>query len=482
MKYNSMKRNSIKMTMKKFIGRKNELKTLQSMFEADGFQMAVIYGRRRIGKSTLIREFIKDKHAVYFTATRAGLNANVEALGRAVLTVLAPDMNSLAFPGVDELLTFIGERCRQQRTIIVIDELSYFAEADKSFLSYMQKYIDEQWIYGQMMLIVCGSSVSFMEDEVLSEKSPLFGRRTGQIKLDAFDYLEAAEFVSGYSPEDKALCYGVTGGIAKYLSLIDDKLSIDDNIKQQFFSKTGYLYEEANNLLTQEFRNVSTYNDIITAIATGSDRINEIADKTHNDSTVVSHAAANLITTGIVEKQLAITNESNKRKVLYVLRDGMFRFWYKFVPNAMSLIELGLGDRYYDNVVKARLSEYMGSIFEDMCRYYTLRHGANGDFGCFITETGRWWGSDPKKKETTDIDVVGLDKLTKQAVLGECKYKNEPADKSVYDALTARNGLIDNSYSVCRYLLFSKSGFTDWVRDKAAEDSGLGLIELKDMY
>lgn len=470
------------MTMKKFIGRKNELKTLQSMYDVDGFQMAVIYGRRRIGKSTLIREFIKDKPAVYFTATKAGFSANIEALGRAVLSVLAPQMGSLAFPGTDELLTFMGDRCRDKRTVIVIDELPYLAEADKGFLSYLQKYIDEQWIHGQMMLIVCGSSVSFMEDEVLSEKSPLFGRRTGQIRLEAFDYLEAAEFVTNYSCEDKALCYGVTGGIAKYLSLINDELSMDDNIKQQFFSRTGYLYEEAGNLLTQEFRNVSTYNDIITAIAAGSNRINEIADKTHNDPTIISHAVANLITTGIVEKQLAITNESNKRKVLYVLKDGMFRFWYKFIPEAVSLIELGRGDRYYDNVVKPKLSEYMGSVFEDMCRYYTLCHGADGDFGCFITEVGRWWGSDPKKKETTDIDVVGLDKLTKQAVLGECKYKNDPIDKSVYEALTARDELIDKAYTTCRYLLFSKSGFTEWVQSEAQDNDKLSLIDIEDMY
>lgn len=467
--------------MHKFIGRKAELQTLENMYHSSGFQMVVIYGRRRIGKSTLIKEFIKDKRAVYYTATKTGISKNIELWGKQALETLAPDMNQLTFKNADDLLTFLGKNSEEERCIVVIDELPYLAEADKSILSVLQKMIDNQWINGQMLLILCGSSISFMENEVLGEKSPVFGRRTAQIRLEPFRYPEAAEFVPSYSYEEKAICFGITGGTAKYLSMLDDSKSLDENIIQLFFTKAGYLYEETSNLLTQEFRNVSTYNDIITEIASGSNKVNEISDKTHLEQTVVSHALQNLIATGIVVREKAITDESNKKKVQYNLKDNMFRFWYKFVPDGMGAIELDRGEFYYYNVVKPRLPEFMGSVFEDMCKYFTLFSGLSGRLNCFVTTVGKWWGTDPVKRETTDIDVVGLDKMSKKAVLGECKFRNEPIDKKIYEELLEKNGLIAKEYTVVQYLFFAKGGFTDWVTEHA-EDDLVKLVGLEELY
>nr|WP_300884450.1 ATP-binding protein [uncultured Schaedlerella sp.] len=467
--------------MEKFIGRKNELDALEKLYNTPGFQMTVIYGRRRIGKSTLIKEFIKEKKAVFFTATRAGIHRNLELLGKQALEVLAPAVGALAFENMDALFSFIGDSCQEERTIIVIDEFPYLAEADGSILSVLQNYIDNQWLNGQMDLILCGSSVSFMENEVLSEKSPLFGRRTSQIKLEPFQYLDAAEFVPGYSREEQAICYGVTGGVAKYLSLFDDSKSLDENIITQFFTKSGYLYEETNNLLTQEFRNVSSYSDIIEAISSGANRLNEISDKTHIAQTAVSHALSNLITTGIVVRETAATDEKNKKKVQYNLKDNMFRFWYKYVPNGIGAIELDKGELYYQNAVKPRIAEYMGNVFEEMCRFYTLHSGIMGRLNCYVTTVGKWWGTNPGKRMQTDIDIVGLDKMSKKAVLGECKFKNEPVDKKIYEDLMDRNGLISREYMIVQYLLFSKSGFSEWVRENT-DPSLVKKITLQEMY
>lgn len=467
--------------MHKFIGRKAELQSLDRMYYASGFQMSVIYGRRRVGKSTLIKEFIKDKKAVYYTASKAGINKNIELWGKQALEALAPDMKQLTFQNIDDLLGFLGKNSENERTVIVIDELPYLVETDKSILSVLQNYIDNQWMNGQMFLIICGSSISFMENEVLSEKSPIFGRRTSQIKLEAFNYLEASEFVPGYSYAEKAICFGVTGGMAKYLSMLDESKSLDENIIQLFFTKTGYLYEEANNLLTQEFRNVSTYNDIIFAIALGSNKINEISDKTHLEQSTVVHALQNLIATGIVLKEKAITDEANKKKIQYALKDNMFKFWYKFVPEGLGAIELERGDIYYMNVVKPKLSEFMGSVFEDMCKHYTLLSGIDGKLNCFTTSVGRWWGTDPRKREPMDIDIVGLDKMSGKAILGECKFRNEPIDKKIYEGLLDKNGLISKEYTVVQYILFSKSGFTDWVVEHAKKDS-VKIVGLEEMY
>lgn len=443
--------------------------------------MTVIYGRRRIGKSTLIKEFIKNKRAVYYTATKAGINKNIELWGKQALAVLAPEMNTLSFQTINDLLDFLGKHSERERTVIVIDELPYLADADKSVLSVLQNYIDNHWMHGQMFLILCGSSVSFMENEVLSEKSPIFGRRTSQIKLDAFDYLESAEFVPAYSYEEKAVCFGVTGGVAKYLSMLDDAKSLDENIIQLFFRKTGYLYEEPNNLLMQEFRNVGTYNDIIGAIASGANKVNEIADKAHVEQSVAVHALQNLIATGIVLKEKAVTDEANKKKVQYILKDSMFKFWYQFVPDGMGAIELDRGEIFYQNVVKPKISEFMGSVFEQICRHYTLICGVTGKLDYFVTTVGSWWGTHPGKHVTTDIDIVGLDKIAKKAVLGECKYRKEPIDRKVYEELLEKDGLISKEYETVQYLLFSKSGFTEWVKDHS-DKNRMRLIDLKELY
>lgn len=467
--------------MKEFIGRQRELDALDSICKKEGFQMMVLYGRRRVGKSTLLQKFIEGKKSIFYTAVRSSSQRNLKLLSDYVVEALAPEMQGISFDSYEQLFHWIGEKARNERIIFIIDEFPYMAEQDKSLTSVLQKYIDRDWIKGNMFFILSGSSISFMEDEVLSEKSPLFGRRTSQLKLKAFNYREAAEFVPKYSFEDKAVVYGVTGGIAKYLAMFDDGLSLDDNLKKLFFSDTGYLYEEPNNLLTQEFKNVALYNAIIEAVASGRNRIVTIADLTHMDKTQVSHAVANLVSTGILSKDYAITDESNKRKVQYVLADNMFRFWYQFVSPGVSMIDYGRGDVYYENVVKNNIAHYMGSVFEDMCRYFTMDAGCTGELACMVMKVGKWWGTNPAKKEETDIDVVGIDTIGKQAVIGECKYKNELLDKSVFEQLEDRKDLLNKKYQVVQYLLFSKSGFSDWVKTNAKKKNIL-MVDLPRLY
>ena len=225
--------------MKEFIGRQRELDALDGICKKEGFQMMVLYGRRRVGKSTLLQKFIEGKKSIFYTAVRSSSQRNLKLLSDYVVAALAPEMQGISFDSYEQLFHWIGEKAKNERIIFIIDEFPYMAEQDKSLLSVLQKYIDREWITGNMFFILSGSSISFMEDEVLSEKSPLFGRRTSQLKLKAFNYREAAEFVPKYSFEDKAVVYGVTGGIAKYLAMFDDGLSLDDNLKNLFFSDTG---------------------------------------------------------------------------------------------------------------------------------------------------------------------------------------------------------------------------------------------------
>jgi AAA+ ATPase superfamily predicted ATPase len=326
-----------------------------------------------------------------------------------------------------------------------------------------------------------------MEKKVLSEKSPVFGRRDSQIKLDAFDYKDSALFVPAYTAEEKAICYGVTGGVAKYLALFDPEKSLDENIIRLFFQTDGYLFDETKNLLTQEFSDVTLVNNIIEQVADGSNTINLIAQKIHEKDTTVLYSLEKLIDVGLIERKRCITEEKNKKKTQYVLKDHMFKFWYQFIPKAISVIELGKGSVYYEKVVKPQLHFFMGSVFEEMCRYYTLSKGIEGTFGSFITETGTWWGVEPMKdaegkwhQQSADIDVVGISAIDKTAVIGECKFKKEKIDKEIYETLLRRSKLLSGTYAVTRLLLFSLSGFTKWFDD--AKLSNVELLTVEDMY
>ncbi len=470
-----------------FIGRERELASLKEFYDRDGIGMTVIYGRRRIGKSTLIAEFVRDKKNIFYTATKVGKARNLELFSRQVTDLFMPGVENISFHTTEAVFDFIDKNIGNDKVVLVIDELPYWAERDEALLSIMQKYIDTVWNDKNLKIILCGSALSFMEKKVLSEKSPLFGRRDSQIRLEAFNYLDAAKFVPDYSCEDKAICYGITGGVARYLSMIDPSKSIDENIARLFFRTDGYLYDETRNLLTQEFTDIAIVNNIIEQIASGENTLNTIAGKIGEKEPTVLYSLDKLTNVGLVEKKKCITDEKNKKKTQYVLKDYMFKFWYEFIPKATSVIEIGQGELYYQKAVKPVLHSFMGAVFEDMCRYYTLKQGIAGEYGCFLTSVGSWWGTENITDEngniraqSADIDVVAISEIDKKAVIGECKFKNEKIDKGIYETLTRRGKLIASKYKVSKYIFFSLSGYTDWFKDLRDED--VLLLTLDSLY
>lgn len=470
-----------------FIGRERELASLKEFYDRDGIGMTVIYGRRRIGKSTLIAEFVRDKKNIFYTATKVGKARNLELFSRQVTDLFMPGVENISFHTTEAVFDFIDKNIGNDKVVLVIDELPYWAERDEALLSIMQKYIDTVWNDKNLKIILCGSALSFMEKKVLSEKSPLFGRRDSQIRLEAFNYLDAAKFVPDYSCEDKAICYGITGGVARYLSMIDPSKSIDENIVRLFFRTDGYLYDETRNLLTQEFTDIAIVNNIIEQIASEENTLNTIAGKIGEKEPTVLYSLDKLINVGLIEKKKCITDEKNKKKTQYVLKDYMFKFWYEFIPKATSVIEMGQGELYYQKAVKPVLHSFMGAVFEDMCRYYTLKQGITGEYGCFLTSVGSWWGTENITDEngniraqSADIDVVAISDIDKKAVIGECKFKNEKIDKGIYETLIRRGTLIAAKYKVSKYIFFSLSGYTDWFKD--LKDDDVLLLTLESLY
>lgn len=454
-----------------FIGREKELKVLNNLYTSDKFEFAVIYGRRRVGKTALINEFIGDKKSIYFMGVESNSKQNLENFSKSIIEYSSGIVADTSFQSFQAALEYVFELSKNERLILVIDEYPYVARSSKSLASTLQMLIDKYKDTSKMMLILCGSSMSYMEDNVLAYKAPLYGRRTAQMKILPFDFEETCCCFKNFSAEDKALIYGIVGGTPQYLLQINDKLSVEDNIKNTYLNPTSFLFEEPTNLLKQEVREPAIYTAIITAIATGASRMSEISTKVGEDTNVCTSYIKNLINLGIVQKENPY-GEKNSRKSIYYIEDNMFRFWYRFVLENNSIIVRGAADRVYKRI-EPYLSNYMGKVFEDICTQYLWKLLLDGRCPVEFNSLGRWWGTDPVEKKQTEIDIMGVqDKDT--ALFGECKWTNEKIDLGVLDTLVKRSRLF--SYTNVHYYLFSKSGFTKGCFDVAEEMGNVTLV------
>ena len=455
-----------------FIGRERELNALDNLYKSDKFEFAVIYGRRRVGKTALINQFISDKKAIYFMGVESNAKQNLENFSKSIMEFANGIETESSFLSFQAAFEYVFKLAEKERIILAIDEYPYVARSSESLASTLQLLIDKYKDTSKLMLILCGSSMSYMEDHVLAYKAPLYGRRTAQIKLLPFDFEETCECLQGMSDEDKALIYGIAGGTPQYLLQMSSKLSVEDNIKNTYLNPTSFLYEEPTNLLKQEVREPATYTAIITAIATGSSRMSEISSKVGEDTNVCTRYLKNLINLGIVQKETPY-GEKASRRTIYSIEDNMFRFWYRFVLDNNSLIVRGAADLVYKRI-EPQLSDYMGKVFEEICKQYLWKQLLSGNCPVEFKSLGRWWGNDPKEKSQAEIDIMGeQDKNT--ALFAECKWTNEKVDLSVLETLIKHSELFH--YKTKYYYLFSKSGFTKGCIDKANEMGNVNLVE-----
>ena len=459
-----------------FIGRDKELDALDRLYKSDKFEFAVIYGRRRVGKTALINHFIDGKKAIYFMGVESNEKQNLENFSKSIIEFSSGIQTETSFSSYQAALEYTFRLAESERVILAIDEYPYVARASKSLASTLQMLIDKHKDNSKLMLILCGSSMSYMEDHVLAYKAPLYGRRTAQMKILPFDFDECCTYLSGSSEEDKAYIYGIVGGTPQYLLQINDKLSVEDNIKNTYLNPMSFLYEEPLNLLKQEVREPAIYNAIITAVATGYSRMSEISAKVGESTTVCSGYLKNLIDLGIIRKETPYGEKASK-KTIYSIEDNMFYFWYRFVPDNASAIARGAENLVYKKI-KSELNDYMGRVFEEICKQYLWKLLLEGQMPVEFTSLGRWWGNDPRKKAQTEIDIMG-EQDSNSAVFAECKWRNENVDLDVLETLIDRSGLFH--YTKVHYFLFSKTGFTKGCMEKAEEMGNVTLVRYADI-
>ena len=459
-----------------FIGRKSELAFLNERYEDNKAECIILYGRRRVGKTALINEFCKDKPSIIFSAVKGNAQDNLAELSRVVMEYKYGLDNDISFSFSDlrSALNAVCSLADGKRFVFCIDELPYLAESIPSAMSVLQHFLDYEAKNAGLFIILSGSSISFMEEGVLSEKSPVYGRRTGQIKLVPFDYRETAEWFPSYSSEDKALIYGITGGVPYYMECFLGCSSIKDATVKSILSSNGLLYAEPSFLLREELKDSHLYDSILTAIAEGNTRLSEIASKVGIETGACSAYMKALMNLGFIRKDCPV-GSSSSRKTLYRLDDFFLMFWYRFVYRFSSVVASRKGAELYDKIIVPRLSEYMGFVFERMAYDYVLKYA---DVPFLIKEIGRWWGGNPKTGKEAEIDIVALSaENPDEGIIASCKYRNRKVGSDELDLMKEYGDamcLIRKRY----YWMFSKSGFSEEL--KPADD--IRLITLDEMY
>lgn len=461
-----------------FYAREDEMRMLEERYAGRKFECIVLYGRRRVGKTALINAFCKNKRTVFFSAIEGSPQENLKALSDAVYHLQHPDTEEApVFSGFQQVFREITTLCQKERLVFVIDEFPFLVHAEPSISSRLQHLIDHEWAHLPLFLILCGSSMHFMEHQVLGYESPLYGRRTAQIKLLPMTYLESAQFYPKLSAEQQALLYSISGGIPLYIQKLYQSGSVDHAILENVFERTAYLFEEPENLLKQELREPQTYQAILTAIAEGASKLNEIATAAGIQSGSCAKYISNLIELSIVKKETPFMEKEGK-KTLYRISDQFFRFWYRFVRRNISAVSTGRIRQAYDSLIKSYYSDYMGQAFEQMCRDYLLRYDQT--LPVTLLDAGRWWGTDKVQKKEVEIDLVASCAEKDTFLFASCKYRNEKTDADEWIRLKQYADVFgkgSNSY----YCIFSKSGFTKKLKQEAVERR-LKLISLKDMY
>lgn len=459
------------MARPRFVNRETELDTLQARFQSDTPELLVIYGRRRLGKSALVREIIRDDdNAVYWQATEQTPEAQL-----ANFVETASDV----FPLLDDiqrdweaLLRALG----REDAVVVLDEFPYLVQSDDALPSKIQRVWDIHLEDTAMTLVLVGSSISIMEEKVLGGGSPLYGRRTAAIDLPPLSLEDARQFYPSDDPDTTIRSWGVFGGTPYYLRALTPSASLAANIQSLVLSEHGVLHNEPEFLLRTEFgiREPQTYYTILRAIATGKREANEIANFAGVDSNTLGSYLSKLRRLRLVERDIPVTADPTAtRKSRYRLNEPLFRFWFRYVYGQEEKL-VQLGDDAYEQLVEPTFSDYMGPMFEIVCQKA---------LPSLVPKTyqgiGYWW------HRQNELDVVGL-ASDGTLVAGECKYtsrKMTEGDLADLERSAAQIQWTPDSggESVVRYCCFCRSGFSDGLRAAADDRDDVLLFTPEDI-
>ncbi len=461
----------------KFINRHSETRTLRNEYERQGSSFVVVYGRRRQGKTTLLKEFVKEyPNTIYYFADKESEQQQIDKF-KQLVSIKQGDtfISDVSFAHWDKAMEYYAQRTDfTTKAILIIDEFQYLAMVNPAFPSMLQRYWDTLLKEKNIMLVLCGSSLSMIHSTILSYGSPLYGRRTSQIHLKNIHFKYFSEFFPNISDARKLVeLYTITSGIPKYIELLNHDKDIFTNILQHYLAKDSFLYNDAKFLLMDEVRETINYFGLLKTIAGGAHKMSDICKRMEVPSSKLTPYLETLRDLDLLERRVPITesNPEKSKRGLYFIKDHYMQFWFRYVFPYQSFLELEQTEWVMDKI-KTEFSQYVSLIFENICRSMIPVW-----FGATYNLMGSHW------ETNIEIDIVATSEDGKDILYGECKWQEQPTGREVYDALVTKSKSIQPWGKVkspkITYALFSKNGFTDELKKLAS--SKLVLIDFSSL-
>jgi len=460
-----------------FFNRTDELNFLTAQARDDRAALVVLYGRRRTGKTSLLKQFASGRRSILFVADQESRAEQIAAFSRVALQALGESaLEGTTFSSWETALRFVGSRAREAPLFVVLDEFGYLCESDPALPSVLQRLWDAELQDTRLHLVLCG--VSFMEREILAAKNPLYGRRTGEWLLQPFRFREARLFFPDRPLDDQVTIYGILGGIPAYLERFDPARSIADNIVSEILSKGAPLFNEPRFLMMEELRDPHTYFSICRAVAFGRTTPNEIAQGAGlSDRGATSRYLETLREMRVLERRTPVTerNPERTRRGRWRLCDPFFRFWFRFVLPNRSALEAGDPSQVYESKVRPHLAQHVSVAFEEVCAQHLWDLNRQGALGARYDRIGGWWRGD------REVDLVAVSD-DGRLLLGECKWSQNPAGTDILDGLVAKAAAVavEVNATEIHFAIWSRAGFTPALKDLARK-RGVMLFEAADI-
>ena len=392
-----------------FVNRHDELEALNRLLGEKRAALVLLYGRRRVGKTRLVQEFMKGKRGLYFYVPNAEEKTILAEFSRVVENEF---FEGFRFVNFGSFMEYLAKKCEDE-FIVAVDEFQRLTNVDGA-MSILQKYWDEKLSKARCFLILSGSSAGAIRRVALSGDAPLYGRRTATLKIEPLKYLDLFKWFRKYSAEELVKIYGSFGGTPAYLEHVDENLSVEENIVEKILSKRSPLHDEPEMLLMEEIRAPQRYMDILSVIALGKNTISEIADATGLSRENATTYLKTLEILDLIERVTPVTEPEAKRG-LYKVKDPFFSFWFGFVRPNKRQLELGLENNVWEGV-RGEFNRHLGRIFEEVCREVLIEMTKRKLLPMRIEKIGKWW------RKETEIDLLSLERKDKKALAVEAKW------------------------------------------------------------
>ncbi len=456
-----------------FYGRTIQLDKLNKEMTSDDMRMSLIYGRRRVGKSELVKQAIKKLgvKSIYYECKQVTEASNVSDICEIVSETFS--LPKLGYTSIEDILNYVFSLSKDENIIFVLDEYPYLRENVKGLDSIIQSLVDKYRDKSRLKLIILGSYVEIMKS-LLEKSNPLYGRVDLVIDLKPMDYFESALFYPGMTNEDKVRIYSVFGGIPYYNRLIDDKKSVKENIIDLIASPGARLENEVSMYLNAEISKIVNANEVFEALSKGYSKYSDLLSQSHVSSgpTLVD-ILDKLIKMEVVEKKAPINDEGNKKKAGYYICDNLSLFYYRYVFKYSSQLKIMNPDTFYDKYINTDFEEsYVPRRFEEICRQYLIRQNRQGNIDPVIEKIGKYYYDDPKNHTNGEFDIVTIDE--KGYVFYEAKFRNKKTSKEVIEEEIRQ--VKETGLDCYKYVFFSREGFTETETDIVKH------IELENLY